>query len=274
MLTLRNVRKAYGEVEVLRGVDLHLGPGEIIALMGPSGCGKSTLIRCINRLVEPDEGEILFGGEPVLAADGEALRAIRRRIGFVFQHFNLIGRLRVWENVALGAVLDGMPKEWARRKAEALLERVGLKGLADRRPDQLSGGQRQRVGIARALMNDPDLILWDEPTASLDPIRTQEVLGVMEELARERSAAMIIVTHEIPFAERVADRLVLMDEGRVVEEGEPTAILTQPRSAVGEAYARLRASYAVPSRSRAAAGKRKLPFFAELDRESAVAPAW
>src|SRR5690625_4124138 len=166
MLEVRGLHKSYGEGPVLHGVDLTLRPGEIVAIMGPSGCGKSTLIRCINRLVEPDAGDVLFGGRSVLDATPEELSAMRRRLGFVFQHFNLIERLAAWENVAFSAILQGVPESVARQEALRLLTRVGLAEYAHRRPSELSGGQQQRVGIARALMNKPDLLLWDEPTAS------------------------------------------------------------------------------------------------------------
>lgn len=263
MLVIRDLYKSYDGRPVLQGVHLTLERGEIVAVMGPSGCGKSTLIRCINRLVEPDAGEILFEGRSVVQASAEELQAMRRRIGFVFQHFNLIRRLTVWENVAFAAIMQGLPENVARRRALDLLEQVGLADFAERRPDELSGGQQQRVGIARALMNEPDLLLWDEPTASLDPIRTQEVLEVMERLALETSAAMIIVTHEIPFALRVADRLVLMDHGRIVEAGDPVEVMAAPQSEVGRAYAKLLSQRLEPSRRR----KRNKAVFAEQQQE-------
>ncbi len=264
MLEIRDLHKSYDGRPVLQGVHLTVERGEIVAIMGPSGCGKSTLIRCINRLVEPDAGEILFEGRSVIQASAEELLAMRRRIGFVFQHFNLIRRLTVWENVAFAAIMQGVPENVARQRALDLLERVGLADVVEHRPDELSGGQQQRVGIARALMNEPDLLLWDEPTASLDPIRTQEVLEVMERLALETSAAMIIVTHEIPFALRVADRLLLMDGGRIVEAGDPAAVMASPRSEVGRAYAKLLSQRMEPSRRR----KRNMAVFAEQQQES------
>lgn len=264
MLKVRGLHKSYGEGPVLQGVDLTLGRGEIVAMMGPSGCGKSTLIRCINRLVEPDAGEILFDGRSVLDAAPDELNAMRRRIGFVFQHFNLIRRLTAWENVAFAAILQGVPESMARKRALELLDRVGLADVAQRRPDQLSGGQQQRVGIARALMHEPDVLLWDEPTASLDPIRTQEVLEVMENLALESSAGMLIVTHEIPFALRVADRLLLMDAGRIVEEGDPAKVMAAPQSSVGQAYADLLSSRSTVRNRR----KRNGAVCAEQNQES------
>lgn len=264
MLEIRDLHKAYDERPVLQGVNLTLAKGEIAAIMGPSGCGKSTLIRCINRLVEPDAGDIRFEGHSVVAASPEELQAMRRRIGFVFQHFNLIRRLTAWENVAFAAILQGMPERVARKRALNLLAQVGLADFAEHRPDELSGGQQQRVGIARALMNEPELLLWDEPTASLDPIRTQEVLEVMEQLALESSAAMLIVTHEIPFAMRVADRLLLMDAGRIVEAGDPVEVMSSPQSEIGRAYAKLLSQRSGSSPRR----KRNKAIFAEQRQES------
>lgn len=239
MLRIRNLTKSYGRTPVLRGVDLHVETGEVLVIMGPSGCGKSTLLRTINRLIEPDGGDILLQGESLLTMEPARLRAARRSIGFVFQHFNLIQRLSAWQNVALGLIAAGADREEARSMALGALERVGLRELADRLPSEMSGGQQQRVGIARALLTQPELMLWDEPTAALDPIRVQEVLRTMEDLVEQRQAAMVIVTHEIPFAMRMADRLILMDQGRIVEEGRPLDVLTAPTSPIGEEYARL-----------------------------------
>ena len=239
MLEIIGLRKAYGKTPVLRGVDLQVARGEVVVIIGPSGCGKSTLLRCVNRLIEPDDGDIRLNGESLLAMPEERLRVARRNIGFVFQHFNLIQRLTAWQNVALGLVMAGADPAEARRLAEEALNRVGLRDLADRLPAQMSGGQQQRVAIARALLSRPELMLWDEPTASLDPIRVQEVLATMEDLVAERQAAMLIVTHEIPFALRTADRLVLMDRGQIVEEGRPADVLASPRSQIGKEYARL-----------------------------------
>lgn len=239
MLDIVNLTKSYGSTPVLGGVDLRVARGEVVVIMGPSGCGKSTLLRCVNRLIEPDSGDIRLDGESLLEMAPNRLRAARRRIGFVFQHFNLIARLRAWENVALGLVAAGADRTQAREMALGALDRVGLKALADRLPTEMSGGQQQRVGIARALLTQPDLMLWDEPTASLDPIRVQEVLETMEGLVEQSQASMLIVTHEIPFAVRMADRLIFMDRGSIVEDGEPLEVLTNPTSEIGKQYARL-----------------------------------
>lgn len=239
MLQMSGVKKSYGSNQVLHGVDLHVKRGEIVVIMGPSGCGKSTLIRCINRLIEPNDGDILVDGQLVLQMNNEELRLLRRHIGFVFQHFHLIQRLTAWQNVALGEVSFGVSTEEAKEKALAALEQVGLKSYAHRLPEELSGGQQQRVGIARALITRPKIMLWDEPTASLDPIRVQEVLDVMEQLVEQTDTTMLIVTHEVPFALRMADRIVLMDGGRIVEQGDPIRLFTNPTSSIGRQYARL-----------------------------------
>jgi polar amino acid transport system ATP-binding protein len=240
VLQVYDLRKEYGNEAALVGVTLSVARGETVVLMGPSGCGKSTLLRCINRLVEPDAGEIWFEGQSVRDMNDEQLQVYRRRLGFVFQHFNLITRLSVLENVALGLIMAGAQREVALQAAEVALEKVEIgRVLHHRVPSALSGGQRQRVGIARAIVAQPDLMLWDEPTASLDPILVQEVLAVMEELVVCTGAGMLIVTHELPFALRLADRLVIMEQGRIVEQGAPQAVLTAPVSEVGAGYHRL-----------------------------------
>ena len=177
MLKITDLRKQYGKVTALDGVDLQVNQGETVVVMGPSGCGKSTLIRCINRLTEPDGGSIQFAGVDVLQLENGELQDLRRSIGFVFQQFNLIDRLTVLENVMFHLVLGGMDREKAAQLAEAALKKVGLSSTLNRRPSELSGGQQQRVGIARALVGNPKLMLWDEPTASLDPILVGEVGG-------------------------------------------------------------------------------------------------
>jgi polar amino acid transport system ATP-binding protein len=204
--------------------------------MGPSGCGKSTTIRCINRLTEPDSGSIELDGTDMLSLNEDKLGQVRRRIGFVFQDFSLIQRLTCLDNVAMGLISNGVDPDDARDRAMKSLERVGLKQRAENKPSELSGGQQQRVGIARAMVTNPDLMLWDEPTASLDPILVVEVLDVMEELVLGGNTTMVIVTHEISFARRVADRVGLMDKGHVVEEGSPDQVLETPRSIVGMKY--------------------------------------
>lgn len=239
MLYLKDLHKQYGKVVALESISLEVERGETVVIMGPSGCGKSTLIRCINRLTEPDRGEIILNGQSVLALSDSALQNLRRNVGFVFQQFYLIGRLNVLENVMFHLVLGGMERTTAADRALAALKKVGLDNAVSRYPHELSGGQQQRVGIARALVTNPELMLWDEPTASLDPILVGEVLDVMEELVRTTNTTMLIVTHEVSFALRVADRIVLMDHGRIVEEGAPDVVFADPESEIGRKYKRL-----------------------------------
>lgn len=236
MLKVTDLKKAYGSHQVLKGIHLTVDPGETVVIMGPSGCGKSTLIRCINRLTEPDSGEIIYEGIPVHQLNEQELLELRKNIGFVFQNFNLIHRLTALENIMLGLVKWGFDFQQAETQAMKALEQVDLADFKDKKPAEMSGGQQQRVAIARALALDPDLLLMDEPTASLDPILVGEVLKVMEELTLKKDKSLIIVTHEVNFAKRVAHRIVLMDQGVIVEEGEPHSIFETPQSWVGQKY--------------------------------------
>lgn len=239
MLNIQNLYKQFGSLLAVNDFNLHVKHGETVVLMGPSGCGKSTTIRTINRLIDPNRGSIMFAGIEITSLSVEQLRKIRKRIGFVFQQFNLIGRLSAVENVMLGLVMDGLAKELAHDKAVEALRKVGLEDRADHKPGEMSGGQQQRVGIARALAFEPELMLWDEPTASLDPILVREVLVIMEELAKYRASTMLVVTHEISFAIHVADRIVLMDKGSIVEEGRPEIVFGDPKSHIGRQYKEL-----------------------------------
>jgi polar amino acid transport system ATP-binding protein len=240
MLEIRNLQKSFDSDIVLNDVNFTVEPGEIVAVMGPSGCGKSTFIRCVNRLVEPDEGQILFQGQPVHELGEAELEKVRRNIGFVFQHFNLINRLSVRQNISLGLVRKGMEIKEAYQKAHYALEEVDLLDLAEVNVTNLSGGEKQRVGLARALVLEPDLILLDEPTASLDPILVRDVLEIMEEIARENDdRSMIVVTHEVTFARRVADRVLFMDQGRFIESGPPEEIFNNPVSWIGKKYKKI-----------------------------------
>ena len=205
-------------------------------IMGPSGCGKSTTIRMINRLVEPDFGTVFFDGIDITGLHKNELLAMRKRIGYVFQHFNLIARLTALENVMLGLVMGRVSYDEAKKRAVAILEKVGLGRYMNYKPRELSGGQQQRVAIARALAFEPELILWDEPTASLDPILVREVLVIMEELAKYRASTMLVVTHELSFALKVADRILLMNKGKIVESGKPIEIFANPQSTIGKTY--------------------------------------
>ena len=223
-----DLNKSYGSNHVLRGIDLDVAPGEVVCLIGPSGSGKSTLLRCVNLLEKPDSGRITVGEFDVTDEDVD-LDALRRHVGMVFQQFNLFPHLSVLENCTVAQV-----KVLKRSKAEAAevarrqLARVGLAELEDRFPDQLSGGQQQRVAIARALAMDPQLMLFDEPTSALDPETVGEVLAIMRQLARD-GMTMLVVTHEMGFAREVADRVVFMDAGVVVETGPAAALIADPQ---------------------------------------------
>ncbi len=239
MLQIKNLKKQYGKLVAVDGLNLEINNGETVVIMGPSGCGKSTLIHCVNRLTEPDAGDIILDGTSILNLNETELRDFRRKVGFVFQQFNLINRLTVLENVMFHLVLAGIPQEQAVERARYLLARVGLTGIEHKLPSALSGGEQQRVGIARALSSQPRLMLWDEPTASLDPILVGEVLIVMEELIKTANTTMIIVTHEVAFALKVADRVVLMNKGQIVEEGHPNQVFADPQSDIGRKYRQL-----------------------------------
>jgi polar amino acid transport system ATP-binding protein len=255
VLEIKNLTKKFGPVTAVNNLSLDVKKGETVVMMGPSGCGKSTTIRTINRLIEPDGGQIIFSGQDITKLLPDEMRKVRKRIGFVFQHFNLIGRLNAVENVMLGLVMDGIEREVAYDQAMAALAKVGLEAVGHHKPAELSGGQQQRVGIARALAFDPELMLWDEPTASLDPILVREVLVTMEELAKYRASTMLVVTHELPFALHVADRIVLMDKGKIVEEGLPHRVFVTPRSNVGQQYKDL-IEYQMNTNALSLAGKR------------------
>ena len=230
LLELQDVHKRFGELEVLRGVDLNVAKGEVICVLGPSGSGKSTLLRCINLLEPPEHGRILLEGTEITGHGNRAgLDFVRRRVGMVFQQFNLFPHKSALENVTLAqtSVLDRTEKEAAERGRE-LLERVGLGDKIDEYPDRLSGGQQQRVAISRALAMDPEVMLFDEVTSALDPELVKGVLDVMRELASS-GMTMLVVTHEIGFAREAASRVVFMDGGVIVEEGPPGQVIDDPR---------------------------------------------
>lgn len=236
MLEIRDLTKDFGDVRAVDHLGMYADKGETVVIMGPSGCGKSTTIRMINRLVEPNYGTVFFDGIDITSLHKNELLAMRKRIGYVFQHFNLIARLTALENVMLGLVMGRVAYDEAQKRAIAILEKVGLGRYMNYKPSELSGGQQQRVAIARALAFEPELILWDEPTASLDPILVREVLVIMEELAKYRSSTMVVVTHELSFALKVADRILLMNKGKIVESGKPIEIFTNPQSTIGKTY--------------------------------------
>ena len=226
---LEQVVKSFGDNRVLDGIDLTVDQGEVMVVIGPSGSGKSTLLRCVNLLEPIDSGRIFLEGEEI-TAKGVNVSAIRQRIGIVFQQFNLFPHLRAIDNVTLAARrVKHMSRATAEKRAHELLSRVGLDEKAGQHPHQLSGGQQQRVAIARALMMDPHVMLFDEVTSALDPELVGEVLVVVRDLAQEMGMTMLVVTHEMQFAREVGDRLVFMDEGRIVEEGRPADVLDRPK---------------------------------------------
>ena len=229
LVVLQGVNKHFGALHVLKDIDLSVARGEVVVVIGPSGSGKSTLCRTINRLETIDAGTITVDGQP-LPAEGKQLAQLRSRVGMVFQSFNLFAHKTVLENVTLGPVkVKGVKKADADARGRELLERVGISAQADKYPAQMSGGQQQRVAIARALAMDPMVMLFDEPTSALDPEMINEVLDVMTTLARD-GMTMVVVTHEMGFARRAADRVVFMDEGRIVEQATPEAFFTNAQS--------------------------------------------
>ena len=228
MIQIKNIKKKYGKLEVLKDINLDIKKGEIVAILGPSGSGKSTLLRCINLLEQPNDGEIIFKGNNILDKKCD-INKIRQNIGMVFQNFNLFPNMSVLENIIMAPIkVNKITKEEAIKDAMELLNRVGLSDKKDEYPNQLSGGQKQRIAIARALAMKPDVMLFDEPTSALDPEMVKEVLDVMKELANE-GMTMAVVTHEIGFAREVANKVVFMDEGYILEEGNPKEIFYNPK---------------------------------------------
>jgi len=234
MLCLEDIHKSFGTLRVLQGIDLTIDRGQVVCVLGPSGSGKSTMLRCINLLEPPEQGRILLEGREITGKqskeDGEGgVDFVRRRIGMVFQQFNLFPHMCALDNVTLGPTkVLGRPSSEVEPEAKALLERVGMSAKLGEYPDRLSGGQQQRVAIARALAMDPHVMLFDEVTSALDPELVKEVLDVMRELASE-GMTMIVVTHEIGFARDVADRVIFMDGGKIVEDGPPSQVIENPR---------------------------------------------
>lgn len=229
MIEIKNLKKSFGDLEVLKGINYNIDNGECIVFIGPSGSGKSTFLRCINMLETPSSGSILFEGEDI-TKENVKINKIRQEIGMVFQHFNLFSNMTVLENITIGPIkLKGLTKKEAEDKAKKLLERVGLLDKADNYISQLSGGQKQRVAIARTLAMEPKAILFDEPTSALDPEMVGEVLEVMKNLAKD-GMTMAVVTHEMNFAREVSDKVVFMDGGNIVEEGTPDEIFTNPKN--------------------------------------------
>ena len=230
VVAIQGLRKRFGDTEVLRGIDLQVQPGEVVALIGRSGSGKSTLLRCINGLETAHAGELRVEGQRLEPDNPQAMRALRQRVGMIFQSFNLFPHLTVGRNILLApGLVKGLRGAAAEDRARRLLERVGLGDKFDARPDQLSGGQQQRVAIARALAMEPAVLLCDEITSALDPELVGEVLKVVEALAEE-GMTLLMVTHEMQFARKVADRVLFMHAGRIHEEGPPRALFERPRT--------------------------------------------
>ena len=238
MLQIKNLRKRFDGPEVLKGVSLDVEKGDVVAILGPSGSGKTTLLRCINFLETADEGELIFDGEvfPLHGATRKDIGALRKKTAFVFQNYNLFRNKTALQNVTEGLIIGRkMPKDQANALGMRMLQKVGMADRADSYPNQLSGGQQQRVAIARALATDPEIILFDEPTSALDPELTGEVLAVMRALARE-GMTMLVVTHEMNFAKNVSSKVVFMEGGVVVEEGDPTAFFQNPKQERARAF--------------------------------------
>ena len=234
LIQIRGLRKSYGNFEALKGIDLDIELGEVVVVIGPSGSGKSTLIRCLNLLEDYQHGDVTVDGEKVVR--GKGLAKVRAEVGMVFQSFNLFPHLTALANVALGPLrVRGLLKRDAEERARALLAKVGLADHAHKFPGQLSGGQQQRVAIARALAMEPKVLLFDEPTSALDPEMVGEVLDVMQDLART-GVTMVVVTHEMGFARRVADRVIFMEAGAVVEQAAPDVFFDAPREPRTQAF--------------------------------------
>ena len=228
VIQVKQLKKNFGSLEVLKGVDMEIDRGEVVVVIGPSGSGKSTFLRCLNLLEKPTDGDILFHGKSILRKDMK-IDIYREKFGMVFQLFNLFENLSVLDNVTIGPRrVKKVPKEEAEKKAMELLRRVGLEDKAESYPSQLSGGQKQRVAIARTLAMEPEVILFDEATSALDPEMVGEVLQIMRQLAEE-GMTMVVVTHEMGFAREVGDRVVFMDGGYIVEEGKPKDIILNPQ---------------------------------------------
>jgi len=230
VINVNNLHKYFGENEVLKGINETINRGEVVVVIGPSGSGKSTFLRCLNLLEEPTDGEIIFEGNNITDKNTN-INEIREKMGMVFQQFNLFPHKTVLENLTIAPInVKKKSKEDAIKKANDLLKKVGLLDKADAYPSSLSGGQKQRIAIARALAMEPEVILFDEPTSALDPEMVGEVLNVMKDLAKE-GMTMIVVTHEMGFAREVGDRIIFMDEGKIVEEGTPEEIFDNPKNA-------------------------------------------
>ncbi|MFC6456114.1 MULTISPECIES: amino acid ABC transporter ATP-binding protein [Paenibacillus] len=230
MIKVTDLRKSFGNHHVLTGIDIDIAKGEVVVVIGPSGSGKSTFLRCLNLLEQPTGGDVVFEGISLLNGKTD-INKLRQKMGMVFQQFNLFPHMTVLENITLAPrKLKGMSTEEANKIAHELLRKIGLLDKADRYPGQLSGGQKQRIAIARALAMSPDMLLFDEPTSALDPEMVGEVLDVMKQLAKD-GMTMVVVTHEMGFAREVGSRLVFMDGGKIIEQGNPAEVFANPQQA-------------------------------------------
>lgn len=230
MISVKKLNKSFGELHILKDIDAHIEKGEKVVIVGPSGSGKSTFLRCLNLMEKPTSGEILFEDTDITKASTKEVNLLRRKMGMVFQHFNLFPHLTIRKNITLAPVKLGiMTKEQANARADALLKKVGLFDKAEQYPGQLSGGQKQRIAIARSLAMNPDVMLFDEPTSALDPEMVGEVLNLMKELADD-GMTMIVVTHEMGFAREVASRVMFMSDGRILEEADPKKFFSSPEN--------------------------------------------
>jgi len=229
MIELQGIHQSYGDVQALRGIELKIAPGEVYGVIGKSGAGKSSLVRTINLLNRPTAGKVIVDGQDLCALDPAALREARRQVGMVFQHFNLLSSRTVYDNVALPLELTGTRPFHIKQKVDALLELVGLAELRDRYPAQISGGQKQRVGIARALATSPKVLLSDEATSALDPETTRSILALLRQINREFGLTIVLITHQMQVIKQVADRVAVLDAGRIVEQGAVLDVFTHPQ---------------------------------------------
>ena len=230
MISVKGLKKSFKNHEVLKGIDIEIQPGEVVAIVGPSGCGKSTFLRCLNLLEKPSGGQILYHDVDLVSADAKTATKVLLGMGMVFQQFNLFPHLTVLDNIMLApTMVKGQDKQTSREQAMALLKTVGLEDKKDAYPNQLSGGQQQRIAIARALAMKPEVMLFDEPTSALDPEMVGEVLDVMKKLAAE-GMTMLVVTHEMGFAREAADRVIFIDGGYIVEDSEPQEFFSHPKN--------------------------------------------
>ena len=229
LIETKDLKKSFGDLEVLKGIDVQIKKGEVVVIIGPSGSGKSTFLRCLNRLEEPSGGQIIFEGEDICSSSAN-INLLRQKMGMVFQQFNLFNHLNILENITIGPrLVKKADEKISAENAMKLLDRVGLADKAQEYPSRLSGDQKQRIAIVRALAMEPDVMLFDEPTSALDPEMVGEVLGVMKDLAEE-GRTMVVVTHEMGFAQKVGTRVLFMDEGQILEDGTPDQIFNHPQN--------------------------------------------